>query len=953
MPLTNSDRDALYKEIEQEDAKGDKADSAKILEISNYLAKDKASQKEADQGTVYGASTAVKPPAQAPQPLYDPENRAYTRDIPGTGASWDAQDLAKRGVDIYSGAPAGNLKAGLAPNIESRIKVYEDALSKQFGKQTKVFQDAKSGQLLYTDPSGKVKLIADGAGSTAGGRLARGVVPVSEAAASAAGAMIGGEVGFPTVGASLASSAVEGAKLGIGKMIGADSAANTVQQTNPTTGQKEFVSKPYSPMQVLLDSSKAGIQTALSMAPVLALAKLPGLISFFFKGQAPFNPKYAEDLMNKAAESDQLVAKVKALGPGAENYNPLVSQMANDPKALRYQDYVTGNPDVNANISQVMQGTQNSLKAGFNNVTNKGMVPGMVGVEGSQATLDGIKLAQADAQTRTMETIKNAQGALGVLVKGLPTATRAELAQGVGPAIVEKNESMQEAARQAYSVSDLGSHQTSPIPREAFGTPAGLDWKYAVTKIREQILGGLTYEERQAFSGMNPRLPNPQATVDELLQKSLGIVPKFDEGMPVWALNDHIKFLNDKIRDVTQGKATAGTDAYKLYSMKNTAARFRADFLRSNNPQLLNDVEKAEAASRAQHEFEDNMIAYGFMKPSANKTGLDPRTQMLAGITNNGDKAAAKQLMEAIKDNPNALSTTENYALSMYKDMFSTKADGVVSMTPDRFEKFTRKKAETLKLLMSPEAQKAIETGGNLQKIVMENTVKFKAAEETFNKSFEGGLTSMTAEGLTNSIFNDSLGVEGIQKLVNVSKTLGTYEAQKSSTLLKMRDMVMGQDGKSFSPDALARIVNDSQAMAKATAWFGSEYTRNLKTIHDGIELAGRTSTSGAAAVNERNRFTDLGRVFWAKPLTAEGRALTLLTGLRKDAFSRAISEGLSNPESFRNLVMLSGMRKDSKQAMDLAASLGASALAGPDYYGEVGEHADEPQKPKWSLTSK
>lgn len=949
MPLSNEDYNKLHSRLEQALAEKDLETATKI---GRYINEVDAQADEAKNGKVYGASTKVNT-QQLPSPVYDPKTRAYSTENPNTQVSPESQDLAKRGVDIYSGAPAGNLKAGFSPNVESRIKVYEEALSKQFGKPTKVFQDAKSGQLLYTDPAGKVKLIADSTGSPAAGRLAQGVGQALPTALSTAGAYAGGELGFPTVGASAGSAIGEAARLGLGKLAGADSAANTAQQTSPTTGQKEFVNKPYSPTQVLLDSSKAGIQSAMMMAPVLALAKLPGLIGFFFKGHAPFNPKYAEDLMNKAAESDQLVAKVKALGPGTENYNPLVSQMANDPKALRYQDYVTNNPDVNANISQVMQGTQSSLKAGFSNVTNKGIQPGMEGVEGAQSTLDGIKLAQADTQTRTMEALKDAQGALGTLVRSLPNTTRAELAQGVGPAIVAKNKELQEASRAAYSASDLVSHQSAPIPREAFATVAGLNWKNSVDKIRAQILAGLTQEERQAFSGMAPRIPNPQATVDELLQKSLGIAPKFDEGMPVWALNDHVKFLNDKIRDVTQGKTTAGTDAYKLYQMRDAAAQFRADFLRSNNPKLLNDIEKAEAASKAQHEFENNMLGYGFMKPSANKTGLDPKTQMLAGITNNGDKAAAKQLMEAIKADPTAISTTENYALSMYRDMFSTKGDGAVSMTPDRFEKFTRKKADTLKLLMSPEAQRAIETGGNLQKIVMDNTVKLKTAEETFNKSFEGGLSTMTAEGLTNAIFNDALGVEGIRKLKTVATNLGTYEAQKSSTLLKMRDMVMGQDGKSFSPDALARIVNDSQAMAKAKAWFGAEYTDNLKTLHDGIELAGRTSTSGAAAVNERNRFTDLGRVFWAKPLTAEGRALTLLTGLRKDAFSRGISEGLSNPESFRNLVLLSGMRKDSKQAMDIAASLGASALAGPDYYGEVGEHADEPQKPKWSLTGK
>lgn len=841
------------------------------------------------------------------------------------------KSLAERGVDVSKGAPAGNLKASFSPNISSRAKVYERALTSYYGKDIKVTPDITTGKLVYKDPSGNTRLIDD-QGSASAGSVAAQAGKMIPGAASLAGSM----TPAPFLGGAAGAGLGEAARLGIGKAIGADESANV-----DTNEAGDLVPSSYRAGQIAKEGVDTAASTFISSLPMLVAIKLPGLATFFAKGVKPFKPAFAEKLLNESAQADKLVEDVNKAG--AEGFNPDVAQRSNNFQALKYREAVLGDPKYNTQLVQQQQGNMSALRQGVNNASNNaGVMPGMAGNEGAQATAGQVTMEQQAAQARLEQDIDRAKGSLGKIVDEMPNTTKAQLKDALTPAIIAKTESLNETTKQAYFARNVATKNAAPIPPEYWGTPDGADWRNLVTELKSKTKTGLTDEERAAWKGALPTIPNPAETQEEALFRELGIPKGTDRSMSVEALSDHIQHLREKIRSASLGRPVAGQATPKLMELKDAAVQARAGWLRINNPQLLERVEAAEKASLAEAEFRNQMISNGFIKSVHGDTDPSVKAGVLDPIIRTGDVDAAKALRDGVANDPKAVSTLDNFALAYFKRMFKPNKAGDLNVAPSALNKAEFDTLQTLKGLMSPDSLKAVEQTFDLQKHVNIKTVQMNKAVEAFNRSFEGRISNMNGEGITSAILGagESFGVQDTVKLKSLTQQAGTYEATKSSLIIKVRDSITGVDGSDFTPDRLNSLVNNKDTMNKLTVFVGADYTSKLKSLNDGLNMMNRTSGAAAALPSERTKFSDIARTFYAKPLTMEGRALTLLQGMRKEAFARGISEGLSSQEGLAKLVEMSRLYSDTNRYMSLASDLGASAMAGPDVYGNKGRKA-------------
>lgn len=919
MPLSDKDYNDLHAKLKEALDNGDKDTAIKIGDYIN-------AQDKRDSQEIYGPAQPV-PTSQANLGL----STAAADMSPSDSYEVPAyiKSLAERGVDVNKGSPAGNLKASFSPNISSRATTYEKALSKYYGTSIKVTPDLATNKLVYKDPSGQTRLIDDQGGVSKGsvtaqtGKLIPGAL-----------SMAGSLTSSPFIGGAVGAGVGEAARLGIGKAVGADESANV-----DTNTQGDLVPSSYTAGQIAEETGKATAANAVSALPFLAAIKLPGLASFFFKGFKPFKPEFAEQLLKESAAADKLVKEVQEAG--ATSFNPDVAQRSNNFDALKYREAVIGDPKYNAQLLQQQKTNAGSLQQGVNSASGRaGIMPGMLGAEGAQATASQVQMEQAAGQARMQQEIDTGRGELGKIVDSMPNTTKAQLKDVLTPAIIKKTEELNDITKKAYFARNVASRNSPPVPPEFFATPHGADWRNLVNELKTKVRTGLTEEERTAWKGALPNMPNPQETQEEALFRELGIPKDSDRAISIEALNDHIQHLREKIRQASLGRPVAGQATPKLMELRDAAVEARAGWLRISNPDLLDKVEKSEAASLKEAEFRNDMIANGFIKSVHGDTDPAVRAGVLDPIIRTADIKAAQTLRDAVSTDPEAIKTLDNFSLSYFKHMFKPNKEGQMNITPSSLNKAQFDTLQTLKEFMSPESRAAVEKTFDLQKAVNVKNLQMNRVLNSFNASFEGRISHMNGEQISSALVSgDNFGYQDALRLKNLTKQAGTYEATKSSVLIKIRNSITGADGTDFNPDKLDTFVNNHEAMSKLSVFMGTDYTNKLKTFNDGLKMINRSSGGPAALPSERNKFSDFARTFWAKPLTAEGRALTLLQGLRKEAFARGVSEGLGSQEGLEKLVTISRLWSDSNKFMSLASDLKASALAGPDVYGEVGRN--------------
>lgn len=819
-----------------------------------------------------------------------------------------SKDLAGRGVDVTSGAPAGNFAASFSPSKASRLLTYQNALSSYYKQPIRVDLDEKTGKLVYKDPSGNVRLIDDAPSPSS---------PIASQVGKtlpAAGAIGGSMTGMPWLGSIAGAGVGKGAQMLGAKALGADQ------------GEGE----PISAKTIGKESIDASLAEARQALPWLAGIKMPGLVSFFVKGVRPIKPEVASTILEQSAKSEKLVNDVQeAAGSG---FNPDMAQRSGNYDALKMREAMENDPKYNSPFVQRQQGNVAAIQQGVTNQSNiaspmsaavsgteAGALPQQIGMEAGRG--------QAMAENRIAET----KGELGKILSSMPNTTRSELADALTPALQSKLKDMTASTTEEYNHMRITAKNADPMPPEFFATPDGMDWRNTVDAYKAKIKRGLSVEERESPLGRTlPKLPNPMETQEEALFRELGIPKDMDRSISMEALNDHIQNLREKIRQASLGRPVAGQNTPDLMELRDRAVAARAAWLRTNNPELLNRIESAETASRSEAELRNNMIANGFTKAVHGETDPEAKAGILDAIIRNGDVGAARQLSMSVGHDAEAVSTLDNFATAYFKRMFKPNKAGEQNISPGQLNKAQYDTLQVLKSFMSPESKAAVEKSFDLQGQVNTQTIKLKNAQKLFAKSFEGRISKMNGEEISGALLSpdNKFGVTDAVKLKSLSDGAGLYEPTKAVVVKNLRDSITGVDGKDFNPDKLDSFVNNQDVVNKLRAFGLGSYVDKLKTLNDGMKLISKTSGGSAALPSERTKFSDFARTFYAKPMTAEGRALTLLQGMRKEAFARGIYNGLSSEEGLKNLVEMSKIYSDTNKFGALASSLNASGMA-------------------------
>lgn len=301
-----------------------------------------------------------------------------------------------------------------------------------------------------------------------------------------------------------------------------------------------------------------------------------------------------------------------------------------------------------------------------------------------------------------------------------------------------------------------------------------------------------------------------------------------------------------------------------------------------------------------------------------------------------GDKRAAQEISELIRDDPDALDAMRSGFASLYRN--KVVKDGRIDI--GEHEDFMRRRGSQLGVFFNREELKLIRDRRGVEAALRAREKRRDVVLERVNKSFEGQVTNLKDVDALSRLALDRANPEKSAELVSMLKrTPDVLRGVQSIVRQKMHEGVVGpmRNGKrAFSATRFNDYLNGKSGelghRTNLKNIFGDEYVSNLDALNQALTITGRE----ARFPNRSNT------AFWSDTLknltrayvglfTRPGRFLTALDRLRGRAANKVIVKAMLNPDDLEKMISLKGVDLRSAQARTILGALGGTALtAGP-----------------------
>lgn len=795
---------------------------------------------------------------------------------PPTVFNEEEKALANEGVDIKTGAPVGRFASGFAQNEAQQANYLKKKLS-EFYKTDVTVQQGPMGLEFINPETGRRTLVDEATGTLRDLQDMAG--PAIPAAAATAGAIGGGMIGMPTVGTGAGGAAGEGVRRFIGDQMGV---------------------RDESPGEAVSGSLGVGVtEAAFGKAADLGVAGLKKARDFI--RPRPLSVEGAENALS-AMQADQAIADEISQRTG-QRFQPFTGQMSGDPTLLGGQAAARNSSVTGPAVRQQEIGNETALETFFNELNPSRSAP-------NTATGRSIQNEARDQTRPRVEAAKDSLDAniakLEELTAAIPSATDSTIVKNLSKEAAEGRRLIAEAEDQAWndtrSMMNVGKDALSDV------------------KIPISDADTLRSLKAEAKAAIDPATASgKRALLPEGLQGN---------EVDLNQLQVYLSELKRRRRLQSRGEVATDPQGGDIKRVINELTVQRNRYLAKENPELLAQLEEAEALTRKRAELFDNGLVGQLLRKEGGEWQL--RDSELIGRTiGSGDKEAIEHLVAALSRHPAGLPTLERSFMQFYRN--EVVQDGLPNAVLHK--RFMKNHGEAIDVLF-PNNQH-IRQFGEFEKVVSHQIKRFENFEKAVDKSFRGRLQNISPENVAEKIFSDKFSIKDVKNIVGLAEGAGVKEQYKNAVTDQVRRRFMSETS-GLNLNSMSKFVDqNSDRLAIAVS---PEYVRDMKKLLAGLRTT-RTSASGIQTTRNPTLIGSmaegLARITVARPLSPSGVGLTRLLRFRDKAAQRMMAAAIQDPKALRAIVAQKDSDLRDRAVVRIMAVLGGSGLAIDKFEGE------------------
>jgi hypothetical protein len=395
------------------------------------------------------------------------------------------------------------------------------------------------------------------------------------------------------------------------------------------------------------------------------------------------------------------------------------------------------------------------------------------------------------------------------------------------------------------------------------------------------------------------------------------------------ALNDvreTLSSLSTKIRDAEIGSVTG--ESIEVGKLKFLKKAFNEQVKKDAGTDYLTELEKFNNLVTTNKQLLNNDIISKLTAIDSNKVLKVAKEDIFLETfkTGKGSGKTAQDVMNVIKESPDALKAYKDSIFKFYKD--KVFVDGKPNLK--RHNAFINAYESPLKVFFTPQEYTKISRIGGLTKYTEDLEKLRKKTVDDLNKSFEGKLINASPQELVNKIYKPN-NIGEISKLKNILKNdPEVYKAFQRNVLTDMNEKIMKDVDrlgfKSLNSKALDNYINGAGGERgyknSLGIIFDSEFVGNLNTLNRALKIASRKAPARAAEGLYGSIYTDIIRAKVGQ-FTPLGRALTAVRRFYKKAAERVLANALLNPASLKELTELRKLKPEDERTAIILSKLG------------------------------
>jgi len=819
-----------------------------------------------------------------------------------TETSAPGADLARKGIDVTSGAPAGRFKASFSKDMNYAAAYMQKALSEYYKQDIQIRLGPDSGVLEYLNPGTNRWTLADEA------RVAIADFSDSGTLLPAVGAATGLLLGGPTpVGAAasvVGAGAGEASRLKIGEIIGANEGI--------TTGE------------IAKEAIEASLWEALFVYGTTAVA---GSYKFAKNLISP-SPVGEKDAIAALAQMDanrQLVNDIDALS--GVPFRPTTGQMAQDEYLLGLQTAYTGDSlEASVEVSRRLKENETSLEAVFDAITPVAEDPYVAGKAVQEATKERLAPVTEKAAADVLKKTKAAEEAIAAV----PDISEQAAGRGLRQEVAEARKAAKdietdayETYKRAYGLGDDALSNVKIPPSDRFTT-------HMETLDAERVNAIFAGQKTGKGQLISEKLISKQDDMIQLYSPDGEVLSEFPVGgedltIDLHQLEEGIKYLRRVIRKSPMAPAP-DAPINDVRRLKDEMVLLRDEYLTKTDPKLLSLAHDAEAAATKRASDFDKSVLGVIIKKDGNKYMLND-TRVFAYVIKSNDREAAEHLAKILGQDPGAMVTAKEGLLSFYRR--EVAETGFVD--PKLHKKFMRDRRYVIEALFTPKEIQRMNLLGDMGKIVERSVKRYDNLMKGINKHFSGKIRDSSPENVVKTIFSKNFSSRDTNQLMRMMDAYGAGPQMREAVGAFVRNKAFLNNR--LNANNLENLIYNHGDKLKQI--FGPEYVVNLGKIRDASLMIKQTSKG--LVPRKTNAFTDLMRVVFAPPLTRRGRAQTLFVNMRTQAARRAVGDAIMDPKRLEAVIRLEAVDSKSKRAARVLSAIGAPLfITEPEPLGEL-----------------
>lgn len=826
-------------------------------------------------------------------------------------------DISTKGAPLeaqFMGSLAGGGGVFTGDDGKTLADTLDNALTSNYGQPVKTYK--LRGETVFNDPSqgGKPTLVNKPGPDL--GDAARFAGPAIAMAPELAGAVAGGVAGTAVApGPGTVAGTMGGA--GVGAFIGelARLAAGNVAGVNNDDIIKQAL-------------ENSGWATAGVGAGELVF-RLGRNFLDARNGNTMAAKEFAKMLDSNQGEvttSQQAVRGMNDLG--GPKVKPTLGQMTNDAEVLSLEKELMGTPGVGAKLREATAQNQKNATATGNIVGKEFDQPQM----GDKSTFSQNVQRDVGAPVRNQREQLNYEATVteDALKKAAADATKdAAPREQVGATLrsevvaPEESVSFAKVGEEYKKIEQVPGVDKIKVQPENYSAVINKQ----LDEAKKSIAPAARLEDDSAAASAKNRIDKmneaPESQILDAKGKPIQLEPS--EGMSLKDINNDLSSLRSLKRKVQTGAVPNRSEGSVNAQLSALKADRDLAIEASNNPELVEQLAKAEAARRVHGDkFERSIIGKVLQKKDGAYRVPDERVfEKLIMKDTQGNSDVFLDILDKPQYGAQKVAAKRGLEDLYHEKVISVDGD----VRRESHRRFMSDYGHAIERLYGKEEAKKFANVGALANYANQARAIEKQTLAKLKKTFRAEVNDMDPSSLYNAVGKDPIKIRQLKEIVEKDHP----DIWKHFQSLKREDLIGDIQERSttsqdmvFSYKKLDNLLSDKGSQSELLLTFGKKYVDELTAFRDGLKVLQRQHLSVVS--HEQNPINDAMRVIFA-PLSARGRAFTAVRKVYRNETKEKVAEILADPDKLADLNKLMKRRKSEPAYAGLVASLAAWPL--------------------------